>query len=301
MSVESASLELVGGDVFPKKVGRWHATLHLARRKPLGTLSLLFLLSLGFVAIFQGVIANHDPLSTNPLGRLEGPSAEHFFGTDELGRDVFSRMVYGTRTALLAGILATSVGVGLGTLIGLLSGYFGGLVDTVLQRLMDAVMAIPGLILLLSLVSVLEPSLFSIIIALSIFITPGTSRIVRGTVLATKELPYVESARALGATSSRIMFIHILPNILPTVIIVASVLVGASILIEASLSFLGLGVPPPHPTWGSMLSISARRYMQHQPWLAVWPGVALSLTVLASNLLGDMLRDVLDPRLRGSR
>ncbi len=275
--------------------------LHLAHQKPLGAISFVFLLMLLIVALFPGTISNHDPLSTAPIERLESPSSAHFFGTDELGRDVFSRMAYGTRTALMAGIFATTVGVGIGTLIGLFSGYFGGLVDTVLQRCMDTIMAIPGLILLLALVTVLEPSLLNIIIALAIFITPGISRIVRGSVLATKELPYIEAARSLGSTHQRIIFVHILPNVLPTIIILASVLVGTSILIEAALSFLGLGVPPPHPTWGSMLSVSARRFMEHQPWLAVWPGLFLSLTVLASNLIGDALRDVLDPRLRGTR
>lgn len=281
--------------------GRLRSLVSLSRQKPLGALSFIFLLFLLVLGLFPSQIATHDPLSTSPLERLLSPSNSHIFGTDELGRDVFSRMVYGTRTALLAGILATSLGVGMGTLVGLLSGYFGGILDTVLQRCMDTVMAIPGLILLLALVTVLQPSLLNIILALSIFITPGTSRIVRGAVLATRELPYIEAARALGSTNARIIFMHILPNVLPTIIIIASILVGASILIEASLSFLGLGVPPPHPTWGSMLSVSGRRYMENQPWIAVWPGLALSLTVLACNLLGDTLRDVLDPRMRGSR
>lgn len=273
----------------------------LAKRKPLGAVSLLFIILLTVVAIFRAQIATADPLSTAPIDRLQGPSADHLFGTDELGRDVFSRMVYGTRTALIAGLLATLAGVSAGSAIGLVSGYSGGWIDTGLQRFMDAVLAIPGLILLLALVSILRPSLFNIVWALAIFITPSTSRIVRGAVLSTKENLYIEAARTLGANHLRVMFRHILPNVMAPIIVIASVTVGNAILVEASLSFLGLGVPPPNPTWGSMLAVNGRRFIEQQPWLGVFPGLAIALTVLSANFFGDALRDVLDPRLRGSK
>ncbi len=291
----------IGEELLPPRPGVGTKALTLARRKPLGALSLAFIILLTVVAIFRAQIATADPLTTSPIDKLLSPSAQHFFGTDELGRDVFSRMVYGARTALIAGLLATIAGVSAGSAIGLVTGYAGGWIDSVLQRLMDAVLAIPGLILLLALVSILRPSLFNIVIALAILITPSTSRVVRGTVLSTKENLYIEAARALGAGHMRLMLRHILPNVMAPIIVMASVTVGNAILIEASLSFLGLGVPPPNPTWGSMLAVNGRRFIEQQPWLGFFPGMAIALTVLSANFLGDALRDVLDPRLRGSR
>lgn len=276
--------------------------LVLARRKPLGALSVLVIATLVVMAVFAPVLAPHDPIQTHPREKLLAPGAEGYvLGTDEFGRDVLSRIIYGARPSLTAGILATVFGTLLGAVIGLVSAYAGGLTDMLVQRVMDSVMALPGLILLLAVVNVLgRPSLINIIWALCIFITPSAARIVRGAVLGVKELQYVEGARALGARPVRVVLQHVLPNVAAPIIIIASVTVGNAILIEAALSFLGLGVPPPNPTWGNMLSAGGRRWFEAQPWLAVIPGLAITITVLAFNLLGDTLRDVLDPRLRGT-
>jgi peptide/nickel transport system permease protein len=276
--------------------------LILARRKPLGALSVLVIATLVVMAVFAPVLAPYDPIQTHPREKLLAPGAEGYvLGTDEFGRDVLSRIIHGARPSLTAGILATVFGTLLGAAIGLVSAYAGGVTDMLVQRVMDSVMALPGLILLLAVVNVLgRPNLINIIWALCIFITPSAARIVRGAVLGVKELQYVEGARALGARPVRVVLQHVLPNVAAPIIIIASVTVGNAILIEAALSFLGLGVPPPNPTWGNMLSAGGRRWFEAQPWLAIIPGLAITITVLAFNLLGDTLRDVLDPRLRGT-
>lgn len=285
-----------------RRGGGLRGVLRFALRRPLGAISVVVILTLIVVAIFAPVLAPEDPISTNPREKLLGPGdSGYVLGTDEFGRDVLSRIIYGARPSLTAGILATVFGTLLGAAIGLVSGYAGGKVDMLIQRLMDSIMALPGLILLLAVVNVLgKPSLVNIVWALCIFITPSAARVVRGAVLGIKELQFVEGARALGALPLRVVAQHILPNVMAPIIIIASVTVGNAILIEAALSFLGLGVPPPNPTWGNMLAAGGRRWFEQQPSLALIPGLAITITVLAFNLLGDTLRDMLDPRLRGT-
>jgi len=273
--------------------------LQLARRKPLGTFSAVVIILVALTAIFAPVIAPFDPTDTHPRDKLQGPSSTYRLGTDDLGRDVFSRIVYGARTSLWAGVTATIFGTLLGSLIGMFSGYAGGRTDLVVQRIMDSLQVLPLIVLLLVVVVALGPSLWNIIWALSIGILPAAGRIVRGATLSVKSEQFVEAARLVGAGPSRILLRHILPNVTAPIIVVASVTIGGAILAEASLSFLGLGVPPPTPSWGGMLASSGRRFFESSPTLAIFPGAAITITVLAFNLLGDTLRDVLDPRLRG--
>lgn len=280
--------------------GRWEQQWYTWRRKKVGLASLIFVVLLVLLAIFAPMLQTHDPIRNDLRAVLVGPSSDHFFGTDPNGRDVFSRLVGGARVSIFVGFAAVGFGVTAAVLIGVVSGFAGGTVDYSIQRVMDAIMAIPGLILLLAVVSVLEPSLTNLVIALCIFVVPGTTRVVRGEVLVARQYDYVDAARALGAATPRLMFRHILPNIMAPILIIASVTVGQAILIEASLGFLGLGIPPPDPTWGNMLSGANRRYMVDAPWLVIAPGLAISLTVLSFNMLGDALRDILDPRMRGT-
>jgi peptide/nickel transport system permease protein len=276
--------------------------LRFARRKPLGAISLVVIAALVIMAVFAPMLAPYDPIQSHPRSKLLSPGEEGYvLGTDEFGRDVLSRIIYGARPSLTAGVLATLLGTFVGSAIGLVSGSAGGKTDMVIQRVMDSIMAIPGLILLLAVVNILgTPGLYTIVGALCIYIAPTAARIVRGATLGVKELQFVEGARAVGAISPWVVVRHILPNVLAPIIIISSVTVGNSILVEAALSFLGLGIPPPNPTWGNMLAAGGRRYFEEQPWLALIPGLAITITVLAFNLLGDTLRDILDPRLRGT-
>lgn len=269
------------------------------KRKPLGTASASLILLIVFTAIFADVLALYDPLFTHPEIRLAPPSWQHPFGTDDIGRDVFSRIIYGARISLWVGLLAVGIGTVAGTIIGLLCGYWEGRLDLALQRFMDALMAIPGLILAMAIVSVLTPNTTNAMLAIAVVIIPGNSRIVRGAVLSAKQNQYVEAARALGCGHLRMIVTHILPNVTAPILIIASIWLGNAIFIEASLSFLGLGTQPPTPSWGLMLSSTGRAFMEQAPWLAIFPGLAISLAVLGFNLFGDTLRDVWDPKLRG--
>lgn len=277
------------------------APLRFIRRRPLGAVSAALIVLVGLTAVFAPIVAPYDPTETHPRDKLQRPSTQYRLGTDDLGRDVFSRIVYGARTSLFAGVSATIFGTLLGSFIGMLSGYAGGSVDTIIQRIMDSLQVLPAIVLLLVVVVALGPSLWNIVWALSIFTLPGAARIVRSAALSVKTESYVEAARLVGARPLRILVHHILPNVTAPIIVIASVTIGGAILAEASLSFLGLGVPPPTASWGGMLASSGRRYFESAPSLAIFPGLAITLTVLAFNLLGDTLRDVLDPRLRGSR
>jgi peptide/nickel transport system permease protein len=286
------------------------AALKLARSKPLGTFGLLLLVIVIVCAVFGPGIAigdtqvipgftTYDPNHADVLSKEQNLSRHHLLGTDSLGRDVFTRVVYGARPSLQVGIYATFLGLFVGTAIGLFTGYVGGWWDMIVQRLMDGIMSIPPLVLLLSLVSVTSPSLVNIVLILVIFIAPSSSRVVRGTVLSVKSMPFVEAARATGLTPTRVVLRHILPNLFAPIMVLASITIGGAILVEASLSFLGLGIPPPTPTWGAMLSRgSGAGSIEKAPWIALAPGVAITLTVVAFNLMGDALRDILDPRLR---
>jgi peptide/nickel transport system permease protein len=290
---------------LPRRLGRalWQGLSILVRRKPLGAAAAGVLCALLAIAILAPVLAPYDPytLNLNERGlpvRMQPPSAEFFFGTDPLGRDVFSRIIYGSRVSLMVGFAAVALGTFFGTLIGLTSGFWEGKVDQTLQRAVDTCMAVPGIVLALAVVSVLGQSLTNIILVIALVIAPGTSRVVRGTVLSVKQNTYIDAAYAAGASSWRLVLRHILPNVFAPILIIASVWLGNAIVIEAALSFLGLGTPPPTPTWGGMLSGEGRRNLETAPYLAIFPGLAISIVVLAFNMLGDALRDLLDPRLR---
>ena len=280
--------------------GRFSKTaVSFARTKPLGAFGAAMLIVLVLMAMFANVIAPYDPVETRQKEALESPSAAHLLGTDQFGRDVFSRVVFGARISLFVGLTATAASVSLAILIGVVSSYFGGVVDYVVQRCVDTIQAIPGLILLISVLVVLGPGITNVVIALAFRSAITTSRVVRGATLGVLANPYVEAAKVLGAGHLRVMLQHLVPNIIPPVIIVATVQFGGAILAEASLSFLGYGVRPPTPTWGAMMSAEGRVFMIPAPWILVAPAIALSLVVFSVNMFGDALRDKLDPRLRG--
>jgi peptide/nickel transport system permease protein len=268
------------------------------KRKPLGAISAALLVVLVLTAVFADVLAPYDPLAAHPEIRLSAPSRAHLFGTDDIGRDVLSRIIYGSRISLWVGLLAVGIGTMAGMVVGLVCGYWEGRIDLSLQRVMDAVQAIPGLILALAIVSVLTPNTTNAMLAIAMVIIPGNSRIVRGAVLSAKQNRYVEAAEALGCRHLHILMRHILPNVTAPILIIASIWLGNAILIEATLSFLGVGTQPPIPSWGLMLSSTGRAFMEQAPWLAIFPGFAISLAVLAFNLFGDTLRDAWDPKLR---
>ena len=271
----------------------------LALHKPLGTVSLVMILLLILAAVFANVIAPYDPFQTVRGHIMSPPSTQFLFGTDHLGRDILSRIIYGARISLTVGFGAVGFGVTAGTVIGLASAFFSGKFDILVQRYMDAQSAFPGIILALAILAALGPSLMNVIIAIAIGDIPRANRIVRGSALSEMQRVYVEAAKAIGAGPFTIMFRHVLPNVTAPIIIIAATDLGGAILAEASLSFLGLGVPPPNPSWGGMLSGPHRTYMLSAPWMAVFPGLAISFGVLGWNLLGDALRDIWDPRLRG--
>jgi peptide/nickel transport system permease protein len=288
------------------------------RRKPLGAIGLTIVAILFISALFAPLIATHSYEKQNIRERYQSPSAEHFLGTDDLGRDIFSRIVYGARVSVLIGFGVVIVAGLLSSLTGVLTGFYGGKFDLIVQRFVDILIAFPNLILLITFTAVfpkpektlnigpigLDPSAqrgLYIVIALGLLTSFGASRVVRGAVLAIKNNQYIEGARSLGATDSRILLRYIVPNIFPTLLILSTVQLGAAILAESSLSFLGFGIPPPVPAWGGMLSGQARSVITREPLLSVWPGLAIALAVFGFNMLGDALRDVLDPRLRGSR
>jgi peptide/nickel transport system permease protein len=271
------------------------------RYRPLAGFGALVILVLGLMAAVPQVFATHDPVALDYGATLKGPSGAHWFGTDNFGRDIYSRVVFGARTSVLVGLGATFVGVALATVIGLVCGFLGGAVDAVLQRVVDGAMALPWLVVLMSIMALIGPGVGNVILAVGILSAPSMSRVVRAAVLRLRASTFVEAARAVGATDSRIVLRYVLPNITSELIVLASVAVGTAILAESTLSFLGFGVVPPEPSWGYMLSVEGRRFMYIAPWLAIFPGAAVAVTVFAMNMFGDGLRDALDPRLRGER
>ena len=273
--------------------------IQMLRHKPLGTMGAVIVIVMLGAAVLADWITPYGFAQTNLRERLLNMSAEHWLGTDQLGRDLLTRLIYGARVSLYVGFGAVALGCVIATVIGILSAYFGGRVDLFLQRAVDAWMAFPGLLLLMSIMSLVGPGVWSITLVLGVAFGIQNSRIVRGVALSIKEYTYIEGARAAGAGHTRITATHILPNVLPTIIVVATTGLSTVILTEASLSFLGLGVPPPYPTWGGMLSLAGLDHMYQAPRLAIWPAVALSLAVFGFNMLGDALRDLLDPRLKG--
>lgn len=273
----------------------------LWRDKPLGTVGGLVLLLFVVVGVFAPWIAPYDFNEIAPLDRMQGPSWAHWFGTDNLGRDVLSRCIFGAQLSVIIGCSAAALATVISAVIGIVSGYFGGKVDMAVQRVVDAWMSFPDLIVLIVVVSVLGPGMPQIIGTLGLLLGIGGSRIVRSAVVSVREHMYVHAAQSIGAGTLRILWRHVLPNVLPPIIVLFTTRVGSVILAESGLSFLGLGVPPPAPTWGSMLSGSGRTYMFQGPWLALAPGLCLTAVVYATNVFGDALRDLLDPRMRGTR
>ena len=267
----------------------------------IGAVGAIIILVLVVTAAGAPVIATHDPFRIDASALREGPSMAHWFGTDELGRDLFSRIVYGARISLWVGTLAISIAVGVGAPLGMAAAFFGGWVDAITQQFMDALFAFPAIVLGLALVAVMGPGVTQVIIAVGIVNIPRVTRVVRSSSLSVKSMPYVEAATCCGASDVRIVFRHIFPNILAPIIIMATAGFATAILAEASLSFLGAGTPPPTPSWGTMLSGAAQEFIRVAPWMAIFPGIAITLAVFAFNLFGDALRDVFDPRLRGSQ
>lgn len=273
--------------------------VRLVKQKPLGTFGAVITLVFLLTAIFAPLLAPYEMNDTGVAPRLAPPSADYLLGGDNLGRDVLSRIIYGARVSVIVGLVATTLATFISMVIGLLCGYIGGKLDLVLQRFVDAWMSFPGLILLIVAVTIVGGGMWNIIIVLGFLFGIGGSRIVRSAVIAIRENVYVDAARAIGSSTPRILLRHILPNIMGVLIILYTTRVPLMILVEASLSFLGMGIPPPTPSWGGMLSMEGRRFMLKAPWLAIWPGLALSIVVYGVNMFGDALRDLLDPRLRG--
>ncbi len=268
------------------------------RTKPVGAGGALIILAMLVVALLANALARYDPYQGDYGLQFARPSAEHWLGTDEFGRDLLTRIMYGARIALFVGFTASFAGCTLGALLGVLSAYWGGTVDLLLERLMDILLAFPQLILALAIASILGPAVQNVVVAIAIPIVPRVARVVRATALSVKEHQYIEAVQALGAYSHRVVLRHILPNVMAPYIIIVTAQLGSAILAEAALSYLGLGTAEPTPSWGLMLSGSAPLYAEKAPWMAIFPGIAISLAVFAFNLFGDSLRDALDPRLR---
>lgn len=273
----------------------------LFREKPLGAAGAVVFLLFLFCGLFADVLAPYGYNQISPLNRMKPPSWQFPFGTDNLGRDVLSRCLYGAQLSVIIGFCGAGIATVVSVVIGILSGYLGGRFDMIMQRLVDAWMSFPDLVVLIVVVSVVGPGLVPIICILGLLLGINGSRIIRGATISVRENMYVSAAQSMGATLPRILIRHILPNVMPPIIILFTTRVGFVILAESGLSFLGLGVPPPAPTWGGMLSGSGRTYMLQGPWLALAPGLCLTAVVYATNVFGDALRDLLDPRMRGSR
>ena len=277
----------------------WRRLAFLAQRHMLGTIGLIIMVLFVWVALSADLICRYDPLSVDSAHRLSAPDWRHWLGTDSFGRDVWSRIVHGARISLAVGIGSTSLGASIGVMVGLTSGYLSGWVDLVFQRVTDILQALPLLVLALVMTAALGPSLPNVILAIAIPLIPTVSRVIRANTLALREQPFVEAAKSIGMSETRIALRHVLPNTLAPLIVLATAQLGSTILTEASLSFLGLGIPEPYPSWGRMLSESAAEYVRVAPWLVIFPGIAISLAVFGTNLFGDALRDILDPRQRG--
>lgn len=301
MTAQATQQAKAGGiERLSLRAGRRLAALRPLWRKPLGMVSLVLIVIVIIAGVFAPVLAPYDPLESHAVDRLQSPNSRYLLGTDQLGRDELSRIIYGARISLLVGLISVGVASICGGLVGLISGYYGGVLDMVVQRIVDAFQAFPGLILALALMSVFGSGIVQVTVAIAIVIAPHEARVVRSAVLAMKESQYMEAARALGANHPRLILRHVLPNVTAPILILASVTLGLAILTEGALSFLGLGTPPPTPSWGGMLSGTGRAYMERAPTLSLFPGIAISLSVLAFNLFGDTLRDLWDPRLRGT-
>ena len=269
------------------------------RKNKMAMLGLVILVMLALTAIFADVIADYDTkvIAQDIKNRLQGPSMEHWCGTDEFGRDIFARLVHGSRVSLVVGLISVSISLLMGGALGAIAGYYGGRVDNVIMRIMDIFLAVPSILLAMTIVAALGTSLINVMLAIGVSGIPGYARIVRASVMSIKDQEFVEASRAIGAKSPTTIFREILPNCLAPIIVQATLSVAGAILSTASLSFIGLGVQPPSPEWGAMLS-DAREYMRDSPWMVLAPGLAIMITSLAFNLLGDGVRDALDPRMK---
>ena len=281
-----------------RQIGR--AAWRVLRRYPFPCLIGLVLLLIGAGSGLADFIAPYDPNAVNPIDRLQGPNATYWMGTDALGRDVFTRVLYGGRASLGVSIASVALGLVVATGIGLVSGTLGGWFDVLVQRIVDMLMAFPGLIIVISLTAFFGTSVSLLVVVIAIALLGGGIRISRAAAIQVGTQPYIEAARTIGATTPRIILRHILPNALPPIMVITTAYLGVAILIEASVSFLGYGIQPPAASWGFMLGAEARIHMIEQPWLSVWPGLAIFLTVFSFNIIGDALRDAFDPRLRGA-
>ena len=280
--------------------------IRFAKRKPLGAIGAIILLSMIVMALVAPIAAPFDPDETHLMYKYASPGDKvegrtYLLGSDQVGRDILSRLMYGARISLYVGLVSVGIGVTAGALLGVISAYLGGRVDLLVQRIVDAFMAFPILIFALGVMAVLGPSVNNVILTLVILFIPGSSRVVRSEALRVKESVYVDAARAIGGSDLRIILHHVLPNCMAPYIVFATANLALAIVAEASLTFLGVGTPPTTPTWGGMLSVAGRKYVEVSPWLMIFPSIAISIGVFGFNLLGDALRDVLDPRLRGAR
>lgn len=285
-------------DFMPGKRGPFAAVWHFLQRQPVGAIGIFLVLLFGLAGIFADVLAPYNPTANDFSAMTEAPSWAHPLGTDQLGRDLLSRILYGARTAFIVGLVSALVGGFVGLILGVASAYFGGYIDLWLQRIIDIFMAFPLIIMALAVVSIFGPGLENVIAAITIPLIPRCARVVRSSALAIREIPYVDAARALGYGHARIILFHMVPNVMAPFLVMVTAFVGQAILAEAALSYLGLGVQEPVPAWGLMLQGGAEEYATTAPWIAVFPGLAIMLTVFGINLFGDSLRDVLDPKLR---
>jgi peptide/nickel transport system permease protein len=306
MSVPELARAVEGGRPIARRTARGRGAAILAgvarfvRRKPLGAIGAFIVLAMLLMAVFAEHIAPYGYDETIRGARMKAPGFTYWLGTDNLGRDLWSRIVYGARVSVTVGFASILMATVMATAIGVTSGYFGGIYDLIIQRIVDAWMSFPYLVIILSVMAVLGPGLLNVILSLSVIIAAINSRVIRGATLGVAQHAYVEAARAIGCGHTRVIVRHLLPNVAATIVVLATIGLGAAILAESALSFLGFGVPPPYPSWGAMLSGSGRTYMFRAPWMALWPGIAISMAVFGFNMLGDALRDVLDPRLRGT-
>jgi peptide/nickel transport system permease protein len=290
----NAELAAAGANVR----SRWGAVRFFVRRYPLGAIGAVIMAVFVLAAVFAPWITVYDPLTTNAAASLAKPSATHWLGCDFMGRDVYSRIIYGARISLAVSMGSMLLGSSIGVTLGLLSGYLLGWFDLITQRFLEIMQSLPLLVMAIIMAAALGPSLHNTIIAIAIPLVPYVARVIRANTLSLREQPFVEAAKAIGMSERRIALRHVLPNTLAPLIVLATAQLGSTILTESSLSFLGLGVPEPHPSWGRMLSESAAEYVRTAPWLVIFPGLAISFVVFGTNLLGDALRDLLDPRQR---
>lgn len=283
-----------------KKSAKTRVVFHFLKKNPLALFGVVVILINVLVSLMVPFLPIPDPLRQDLPNRLQPPSAEHICGTDNYGRDVLSRVIWGGRVSMLVGIFSVVIGSAIGVTLGIISGYLGKIADAVIMRITDILLSFPGLLLAMAICAAIGSSLWNVIIAISIVTVPRFSRVVRGSTLSIKEVDFVEAARALGQRPEKIVFFHIIPNVLSPILVIATLWIPVAIITEASLSFLGLGVMPPTPTWGNIIG-EGKSYLQNAPWIAVFSGIAIVLVVLAFNFVGDAVRDALDPRLRGER